>query len=296
MSEQRDSQGPVPGLDAILEESLKDIGIPPRPMIIEQIYRETHRDDPDFKHIADLISRDVGLAAGFLKTANSPYYGLRQKVHHVREALLIMGLKTSAQTLACLIMRDVLPPGPFLDRFWDASDRTAQLSSWLVRKLGVRYGVEAADAYTYGLFRDCGIPILMRKYHGYVDVLRSANTNSRQSFTEVEEATLPTNHALIGSLMSQSWWLPEATCMAIRNHHNQAAIHPLSSVLPGATLRLIALAQLAEKFQQDGRRLNMTKEWEKIGPTCLNWLDLQEADLDELRKEAEDYVAAVGGY
>lgn len=273
-------------LDASLEATLRDIGIPPRPLILEQIVLETRKDDPDFNRIAVLISRDVSLSAGFMKTANSPYYGLRQKVHNVREALLVMGLKTAAHTLAGLIMRQVLPTGPHLERFWDASDRTAQLSGWLVQKLGVRFGVQSEDAYTFGLFRDCGIPIMMRKYPNYFMVLTDANNDARQRFTDIEETTLPTNHALVGSLMGQSWWLPEANTLAIRHHHDQPAISSYATELPGASRRLIALAQLAEKLQQEETGLNMTREWDKLGTACLAWLDLGESDLEELEREA----------
>jgi HD-like signal output (HDOD) protein len=280
-------------LDASLEASLRDIGIPPRPLVLEQIMLETRKDEPDFNRIVVLISRDVSLSAGFMKTANSPYYGLRQKVHNVRDALLVLGLKTAANTLAGLIMRQVLPAGPHLERFWDASDRTAQLSGWLVQKLGVRFGIQAEDAYTFGLFRDCGIPILMRKFPEYYRILADANQEASQRFTDVEEAALPTNHALVGSLMAQSWWLPEAATLAIRHHHDHPAINTYATELPGASRRLIALAQLAEKLQQEDTGLNMTREWDKLGTACLTWLDLAESDLEELEAEADTFLAEV---
>jgi len=278
-------------LDASLEASLKDIGIPPRPLILEQIMLETRKDEPDFNRIATLISRDVSLSAGFMKTANSPFYGLRQKVHGVREALMVLGLKTAANTLAGLIMRQVLPSGPHLERFWDASDRTAQLAGWLVQKLGVRFGVQSEDAYTFGLFRDCGIPILMRKFPDYYKVLAHANDEASLRFTDVEEAALPTNHALVGSLMSQSWWLPESSTLAIRHHHDHPAINTYATELPGASRRLIALAQLAERLQQEETGLNQTREWDKLGTACLTWLDLGDSDLEELQTEAGQFIA-----
>lgn len=286
----------VDALDASLEASLRDIGIPPRPTILEQIMLETRKDEPDFNRIATLIGRDVSLSAGFMKTANSPFYGLRQKVHSVREALMVLGLKTAANTLAGLIMRQVLPSGPHLERFWDASDRTAQLAGWLVQKLGVRFGVQAEDAYTFGLFRDCGIPILMRKYPDYYHVLADANQEASLRFTDVEEAKLPTNHALVGSLMSQSWWLPEVSTLAIRHHHDHPAISTYATELPGASRRLIALAQLAERLQQNGSGHNQTREWDKLGTACLTWLDLAEGDLEGLRSEAEAFIGQAASF
>lgn len=283
----------APNLERELEASLREIGIPPRPLILEQISREARSEYPDFNHLAGLISRDVGLAAGLIKTANSPFYGYRQKTRSVREALLMLGLNTTANTVAGLVLRRVFPPLMHLERFWDASDLTAQLSGWLVQQLGVRFGVRAEDAYTYGLFRDCGIPIMMRRFDGYHLTLARANENDTHPFTEVEQAEVPTHHALVGSLMAQSWWLPEMTCIAIRQHHDVQTLVHNPAGLPGASTRLIAIAQTAEKLLQELTDLNHTREWEKLGEACLACLELGAADLAEMTGGAREFLAGV---
>ena len=277
-------------LDGQLEASIKEIGIPPRPTILEEISREMRSDDPDFNRVAKLISRDVGLAASFLKTANSPYYGFRHKARNVRDALVILGLDVAGRTIAGLILRHVLPGGKNMERFWDASDRTAQLSAWLVHKLGKQPDAQADDAYTYGLFRDCGIPIMMRRFENYPAVLSEANNDAERPFTEVEEAHLPTNHALVGCLLAQSWWLPEATCLAIRHQHDYVLMRAGLQSLPAASRRLIALAQLAEWLLQNATGMNKTQEWQKMGAACLAELGLSEAALPALVEEAKLFL------
>lgn len=278
-------------LDGQLEASIKEIGIPPRPTILEEISREMRSDDPDFNRVAKLISRDVGLAASFLKTANSPYYGFRHKARNVRDALVILGLDVAGRTIAGLILRHVLPGGKNMERFWDASDRTAQLSAWLVHKLGKQPDAQADDAYTYGLFRDCGIPIMMRKFENYPAILTEANNDADRPFTEVEEAHLPTNHALVGCLLAQSWWLPEATCLAIRHQHDYVLMRAGLQSLPAASRQLIALAQLAEWLLQNISGMNKTQEWQKMGEACLAQLGLSEAELPGLLDEAKAFMA-----
>lgn len=281
--------------DRQLEESLREIGIPPRPKILEQINREARAGDPDFNHLADLIQCDVALAAGLIKTANSPFFGYRHKTRNVRGALLMLGLKSSANAVAGLILKRVFPPPPELVRFWGASQRTGELSAWLAGRLGVRFGVKPEDAYTFGLFRDCGIPVLMRRFEGYAKTLARANTTLERSFVEVEEEDLPTNHAVVGGLMAQSWWLPEEVCLAIRRHHDLALFQDQDqdnhSPAMGATCRHVALAQLAEKLHQDTSGLSKTREWEKMGAYSLNLLGLTEEDLPELDREAEKFLA-----
>jgi HD-like signal output (HDOD) protein len=277
-------------LDRELEASLREIGIPPRPVILELVIREVRKDTPDTHFLAELVSRDVALAAGVIKTANSPFYGSRQKIRSIREALLVLGTRTTANTIAGLVLRRVFPDQLHLERFWGASERTAQLAGWLAQQVGVRFGVMAEDAYTYGLFRDCGIPIMMRRFDQYPRVLALANVDAVHDFTEVEQAAVPTNHALLGGLMAQSWWLPEMTCIAIRQHHDIRTLNANPVCLPGASFRLIALAQLAERLIQINTGLNRTREWDKLGAACLGCLDLDDLGLVNLADEARNFI------
>lgn len=282
-------------LDRQLEASLREIGIPPRPRILELINIEARAAEPDFNYLAELIQCDVALAAGLIKTANSPFFGYRQKTRNVRDALLMLGLKTAANAVAGLILRRVFPPLLNLERFWDASERTGALAAWLAKRLGVRYGVTAEDAYTFGLFRDCGIPIMMRRFDGYAQILGRANDSDTHVFTAVEEAEVPTNHAVVGGLMAQSWWLPEDICTAIRRHHDYVSLAKRANGATGASCRQVALAQLAEKLYQDVTDLNKTREWDKMGAACLEILALADADLPELVTAARAVLAEVDG-
>ena len=53
-------------------------------------------------------------------------------------------------------------------------------------------------AYMYGLFRDCGIPIMLHKYPEYTQTLMKANTGLKLAFTSIEDASHDTNHTIIG--------------------------------------------------------------------------------------------------
>ncbi len=282
--------------DRQLEASLRDIGIPPRPHILELVNLEVRADEPDLNYLAQLIMGDVALAAGLVKTANSPFFGYRQKTRSVRDALAMLGLRAASNAIAGLILRRVIPPSASLERFWDASERTAQLAAWLVQKVGVRYGITSDAAYTFALFRDCGIPILMRRYNGYKETLARANADPSQPFTAVEEMDLPTNHAVVGSLMAQSWWLPEDLCVGIRRHHDVSAVDSRNGDVPGASYRQIALAQLAEKLHQDATGMNMTREWDKMGRSCLAILELGEEVPPDLLAEASAFIAEMASY
>lgn len=278
-------------VDNLIERTILDIGIPPCPVILDRFINETRRDEPDFTRLANIIGTDVALSAGLIKTANSPFFGVRQRVRSVNEALSILGLKSASRAVAGIILRKAFPNVPNLERFWDASARIAHLSGWLAQHLEIR-GLRAEDTYTFGLFRDCGIPVLLGRFPQYEKLLADANADAVMGFTEVENTGLPTNHAMVGCILAQSWWLPEEICLAIRNHHDLAALASANSQLPMLSRKIIATAQLAEHIVQQQLGLSMTQEWTKLGATCMQLLDIDEKRLEALHVEAALIVNA----
>lgn len=260
-----------------LGNTMRDIGIPPRPEILDRINSEMRKDEPDFKQLTTIIGSDVGLSAGLISLANSPYFGSRGRARSINDAIMLLGLSVSSRAIAGLVIRQQFPSTPSLIRFWDASAAIARFSGWLAQNLDSIQS-RAEDAYTFGLFRDCGIAVLMKRFPEYKDVLKQANENSKISFTAVEEASYPTNHAVVGCLLAQSWWLPEEICLAIRHHHE----YPLSSQLNTATLNMIAITQFAEYLFQRHTGFSETCEWNKAKVFCLARLKLEETDIESI--------------
>lgn len=260
---------------------LREIGIPPRPQILTQIELETQKDDPDFLRLARLLSSDVGLAAGMIKIANSPFFNFQKKVPTVQEALLVLGLKLVIKTVAGLALRQVFQHVPNMERFWDASSQTAEVAGLLARRLHPAHGVRAEDAFTFALFRDCGIPVLLIPFPEYRNVLAQANSETVLPFTAVEEAAMGLNHADVGAQLAEDWLLPDEICQAIKHHHQRELFDP-DSPIGIRPRRLVALAQLAEHLIQLATGQAQTCEWAKLGEGCLQTLNLVDTDLKQL--------------
>jgi HD-like signal output (HDOD) protein len=157
-------------VDDAFERIIKDIGIPPRPVIIDRVVAEMRKAAPDFRRLGQIIATDVSLSAGLMKTVNSPYFGLRRKVHSVADALTMLGLDVASRAISVAFLRASFPVSPALERFWNASAQIAALSGWLAKK--VHKAILHADvAYTFKLFREIGIAILLRRYFRYVETL-----------------------------------------------------------------------------------------------------------------------------
>lgn len=101
-----------PPVEGVLARSIKIVDIPPRPAIMDRIRAAINKDVPNFKYVGQLISADVSLAAGLVKTANSPYFGFRSRARTINEALLMLGLDATCRAVAALCFRSCFPIAP----------------------------------------------------------------------------------------------------------------------------------------------------------------------------------------
>lgn len=274
-------------IDNLFEQVTADLEIPPRPDILAQIGKESESDDPDLSRVAELITRDVALSAGMLKLANSPYFGLRVRARTAQQAVMMLGMQLSVSAVTGMVLRRSFPASRPMERFWDASAKTAQLSGWLTQQALVNTSIDQGDAYTFGLFRDCGIAVMMAHYgDDYLDTLQKANREALAAFTRVEREQHPTTHNIVGCLLARSWYLPDSTSMAIRHHHEIDALLSGDVELPQPSRELIAIAQLAERIVQLNSELNQGCEWEKLGSYCIDTLGLPEKADETLAGDA----------
>jgi HD-like signal output (HDOD) protein len=282
----------TPLLNDIFEHSINDIAIPPRPVILEHVQEEMRKESASLKRLGKLISADVSLSASLMKISNSAYFGIRTKVHSIDGALTILGLDVAGRAIAAACLRQSFPLTPPFERFWNGSAQIAALSGWLARN-NPNSRLPANVAYTFGLFRDIGIAVLLLRYPHYVETLASANHETELPFTDVEQRDFGTDHARVGYLLAMNWNLPEDICSGIRSHHELLAMEQDESGVPLASQYLIATSQTAEHILHCITGLSSTSEWQKIGPACLRILGLSEDDLPALCEAGAEILEAV---
>jgi HD-like signal output (HDOD) protein len=219
-----------------------------------------------------------------MKVANSPGFGLSRKVSTVQQAIPVLGSRTLASLVAGVTLRNSLSGGAVrLDRFWDSSLRCAQLCARLTREFR---GVPAEHAYTFGLFHDCGIAVLMQRFPDYRDTLQLANSDTSRPFTEVEEARHATHHAVIGYLLTRNWGLPEDISQATLLHHDLSIFEGNADATAARCRTLVSLAELAGSFVGSFMRMNEDSSWTRSRSAVMAHLGLGENDFHDLREMA----------
>lgn len=267
-----------------LDALVKSIGIPPRPSLLADVQHEMAGDDPDPRKIAQLVAKDVAMSASLLKTANSPFFGLKRKAETVEQAASFLGLTQCSSLLMGLIARRAIKAeGADLTRFWDVSTKRSLAMARMAKSLRVCPG---DVAHTFGLFCDIGIPMLMSRFPDYASTLKLANESEDMSFTEIEDSRHGANHTTIGGILARSWGLSAEVTQAIRLHHNYEVM--LEHSTPHNVSALIALSLVAEKAIQAYQGLNNHVEWDKGGQIACETLELSEDEVadwcDELHE------------
>ncbi|MDP4299425.1 HDOD domain-containing protein [Leptothrix discophora] len=269
-----------------LSTLVRDIGIPPRPQLLERLHDELTRDEPRLDMLVQLASYDVAIAAALLKVANARGPGTRSGAGTLRRAFEQLGSKRCISILSALVLRKVFPvQGPTFERFWDVAHRRSLAMAWLARQLGV---VEADQAHTFGLFCDVGIPVLLQRFltPSYRVTLAEANLGHKP-FTEVERSRHATDHAAVGAALAQSWGVSDEIVEAVAWHHDYRVF-----TQPGRTrvAHLVALALVADRYIQRRQGRNRHGEWQRGGAQALLALGATEAAFDIWCDELESQL------
>lgn len=275
-----------------IQQSLQGISVPAQPQIMVDLQMEQYMPDPDLEVIAKLISQDPGLSGALLKIVNSPYYGLSNKITAIQRAVNLLGSRSiinliNAQSIKGALNDDAIVT---LNRFWDTAQDVAMTCLSLAKRVGVQAGDEA---YALGLFHDCGIPLMLKKFPDYMKVLEQAyaNASAECRVVDTENRQYNTNHAVVGYYTAKSWRLPEHVTQAIANHHNALAIFSDESCRNTPLKNLLAILKMAEHICASYRVLGNQSEdheWNNVGHLVLDYIGLSEYDFETQKQEIRD--------
>ncbi len=255
-----------------------DVAIPPRPALFMALQRELRKEEKDVRRIAELINRDVAMAAKLLETTNSAFFGLRRHANTVQEAIQLIGTDYCTSVMSGLITKKALGMGAMMmARFWDVSEKRAKGMSFLAREMRI---IQPQLAYSFGLFCDIGIPLMKAAFPSYLETLAIANQRGAMQFLAVETERHGVDHASIGATLATRWALDDEVVSAIGIHHDYEKLY--DEAIPATTRALVALNDVVEKAIQEFRGETESHEWLLAGQVASEALDLGEDEVDAL--------------
>jgi HD-like signal output (HDOD) protein len=232
-----------------MEKAFKTIDIPTCPALVTEALTEAQKDTPDLRRLAKTISADVGMSAITIKLANSALFRVGPPVSNVLKGLERLGVRNTVCVVISAALRATMAgvSPAFIEKFWIKTSALALAAGLIARR---QYGVSPDAAYTYALFHDAGIPLMMRRFPDYEKVLNECHATGRL-IIEAEDSYYPCTHPIIASLLVRNWGLPPLVGLAIRFHHEADVYDLPDKTLPGGALSLIAVTHIAEHLAND---------------------------------------------
>lgn len=191
----------------------------------------------DLKIIVRAIECDQGLAIGVLRIANSPFYGMSNRVTTIHDAVVVLGFSNLRMIIICAMTAMIRFPnlgdGAPVRNLFRHSLLVAIAASVLARN----NAMDAAALFLAGVLHDVGVLALMSTYPALHAQARTLAEHEGLFIFEAENAVFGFDHADIGASLCRHWNLPESIVQAIGGHHQIA-------MLPG-TPQPLSPAELA---------------------------------------------------
>lgn len=277
------------------EKLMSSFQIPVKPEILIEIQQEQAKSDPSPIVIARIIAKDVALSAAVLKSVNSPIFGLKRKITDIKQSVVMLGARNVTNLVTFFVLKTGIAKKSSIshEKYWDLAMETANMMTLLISSLGVKIKCTVEDAYAFGLFRDCGIPLMAMKYPDYKNVLIEVNQQAELIMTQIEDNHYQTNHAIVGYFVARSWHLPQSLCELILRHHEADFLD--ASDVNKEQKDLYALANLAGNILSHYQVRKDGSEWNLVSNSVLGYLDLSEMDYMEIQEDTKEVFMAQFG-
>lgn len=200
-------------LASLMDESR----LPTIPAVAVEILGLVQQPELEIDLLAGAIGRDPALAARVLKTANSGYYGRPRSVTLVRDAVIVMGLRT-VKTLALgfSLVGAMRPNGRSGNN--EAWQRSLLMAAG-ARGIATRAGYSCTEeAFLGGLLSNIGVIALEQTLGDeYRRTVAPAGGDPGKQ-RALERTRYGFDHCEAGAMLAERWNLPEALVTAIRYH------------------------------------------------------------------------------
>jgi len=268
------------------------IYIPPQPGLIDQI----QACGADLERIGEVISVDPGVSAAVIKIVNSPVFGLDHKIGSIPQAVVMLGVERVVSILKTLLLRKSMAHIETrinMKVFWKSSVSVATVASAICRQLNLAM---ADEAYTLGLFHNCGVPVMAARYSNFQAVMEFSYSREDGRIAGEEFSNFGVHHAAAGYRIARVWNLPRVIALAVKNHHSVDRVLDDQSIENPTLKTLLCVLKMAEHMVNLPEILAQSDidfEWMKVGPKVLEFSGLSEYDYEDLEDAVKYMLGSV---
>jgi HD-like signal output (HDOD) protein len=175
--------------------------------VVEEIMDLVNNSGTSIAKLSAVLMKEPTLMRNILRKANTPMFGIKNRIKSVDMAIVLLGFDALKKTVAGALingaLRKMVDALFRYDEYWNHSVACAVIARYLAERAG---RTDADGAFIAGLFHDIGFLVIHQPDHGAMGV--SSPTTS---------ALMPPEET--GALIAARWQLPEGIVEAIRFQH-----------------------------------------------------------------------------
>lgn len=174
--------------------------------------------------IAEAIALDPGLSARLLRMANSPMFGLNQRVERLSQAVHLIGTRQLRELALAATIIDLVSGGPGRRERIEAFLRHSTATGLCARAIAShRREANIERFFVAGLLHDIGLFTFEIAEPSLAAELLATARARGEPLERVEMARLGFDHAAIGGALLQRWNLPASLSEPVAWHHQPVA-------------------------------------------------------------------------
>ncbi len=204
--------------------------LPTPPVVFSRINESISNPNSSAYQIASIISEDPAMSAKILRLSNSAFYGVRNEITSVKQAIITIGLEAIRSLVLSTSVFDAFKTNPEFaqqqDQFWRHSLAVASACRVIARRVSADWIQDTDKVFSAGMLHDIGKLVLLAYFPNEWENIKKQIKGSQAKPIEVEKQILGYTHSDLGAALAERWNLPEVLQDAIAFHHN-----PLESPL-----------------------------------------------------------------
>ena len=215
----------------MLDTLLKQAGdLPSLPEVYIRVTELLEAEVAPAIQIGEAVQTDPALTARILKLINSAFYGLRNPVTSISQAVTLLGRQQLQQVMVGSVLAGVFKDfditGFPLRDFWQHCIKTAIIA----RHLGMQNArvIDHEALFTAGLLHDIGWLVIAKVNPGSYALITGLAKTENKDVILVESEKLGVTHIDVGVALLEKWGIPALITQCVKRHHDIDHIEPFA--------------------------------------------------------------------
>jgi putative nucleotidyltransferase with HDIG domain len=254
------------------------------PPVVTQIINIIASPDFEMDKIAGTIGYDPSMTANILKTVNSPFMGLIDRIKTVKEAIVVVGSRTLLN-LVLLTAAEMIAEEEFVEGYdisgeelWKSSVFTAIAAF----KIAERKKLNNPNLFfTAGLLHDIGKIVMGRITGNRGGEIAEIAAKGNTGYIAAERQVMGVDHAELSGMVLECWKFPESLIDSVRYHHD-----PEKYGKTGPNIEYVAAVHLADSIcMKSGVGTGRDAMNYSVSPAMMELLNIKGSDIEEIMME-----------